>query len=271
MFGNATQCSKVDNNDFARVLVVQQDENPTITLSEGITRNVAWSFFSLNSNANDPLDKYFADQKNRCLRYNYSFPIPSESQRIECLQRSITKHYERQYPNLSMGSVDATTQTKRYCQFTGGGDLLIKISGKLSTLVISEGTSSDEERSPVHVGTSKSTALSIECKKGDHEYDKLKYQLFANMVIASVTRFVDSLPDFTDADLRALTSLGGHGIAYTGIGDVGCFKLTMKFGQPTKIITKLKLDRRDPQNAASRVDSLLDYCVNNMCKLHDGK
>ena len=264
VFGNATPCSKVNKHQFANV-VVRQDKNPRIKFSEGIARNVAWSFFSLNSNVNDPLDKYFKDRNNQCLHFNFSFPIPAESQRIKCLQISIARHY----PNLSTESVDATTQTKRHCQFTGGGDLLIESSDSLSTVVISEGTSSDEdeETSPVRVGMSKSTTLSIECKKGDHEHDKLKYQLFANMVIASVTRFVCNLPSFTDAELGILTSFGGYGIAYTGSGDVGCFKLIMKFGQPTEIITKLKLEQRDRLNAASRVDSLLDYCVNNICKL----
>lgn len=87
------------------------------------------------------------------------------------------------------------------------------------------------------------------------------------MVIASVTYFVCKLPSFTDTELRAFTSIEGYGIAYTGIGDVGCFKLIIKFGQDTKIITKLKLDQCPPQQAASRVDSLLDYYVNKMYKM----
>jgi len=178
------------------------------------------------------------------------------------------------YPKVSLKSVDAITQTEHHCQFTGGGDLLIEIEASLSILVISEGTTSNEEEndlSPVHIGTSKSATLSIECKKDVCAHDNLKYQLFANMVIASVTHFVCELPSFTDVELRALTSIEGYGIAYTGIGGIGCFKLIIKFGQDTEIITKLKLVQRPPHQAASKVDSLLDCCVNKMDKMSIAK
>lgn len=163
VFGNATQCSRADKPDFANVIVVQ-DKSPRIQYSKGIDRNVAWSFYSLNSEANDPLDKYFQDENNQVLIHNFIFPILTEFERMKCLQSSIVQHY----PKVSVKSDDAITQTKHHCQFTGGGDLIIEIKASLPSLVISEGTTSNEEEndfSPVHMGTSKSATLSIECKK----------------------------------------------------------------------------------------------------------
>jgi len=69
VFGNATQCYKANKPDFANVNVVQ-DKSPRIQYSKGINRNVAWSFYSLKLDPNDPLDKYFQDENNQVLIHN---------------------------------------------------------------------------------------------------------------------------------------------------------------------------------------------------------
>ena len=71
--------------------------------------------------------------------------------------------------------------------------------------------------------------------------------------------------------LIEISSIEGYGIAYIGFGDVGCFKLIIKFGQVTKIITKLKLEQHFRPQVASKVDSLLDYCINKMEKMSTAK
>lgn len=266
-FHDATQCSKANGSDFANVFL--EHSNPR-KYPEGVDRNVAWSFYSLNSAADDSLEKYFKGEFNEIPTDNFTFPTPVEFQRRDCLLLSI----QRQYPNISVKFVDATSQTQCHCQFTGGGDILIESTGTLATLVISEGITSDEDEkdvSPVYKGTLNSPTLSIECKKDAYPNNKLKYQLFANMMISAVTKFVQNLPFFTAKALKDLTTIEGYGIAYTGFGDVGSFKLIMKFGEPTRFTTKLKLERRYPHQAALRVDSLLDYYITKMDKMCTAK
>ena len=112
----------------------------------------------------------------------------------------------------------------------------------------------------MHKGTSVSTTMSIEGKKDSCFYDKLTYQLFANMVMASVAKFLDKLQKYDEMNIIAVDRIAGYGIAYTGFGDVGFSKLEMTFGEQTKIITKkCPLKQRPQQYAAALVDYLLDY------------
>ena len=111
VFGNATQCSKVSKLDFANV-IIEPDEKSKIQYSKGIDRNVAWSFYSLNSDADDPLDKYFEDENNQVPNPNFIFHTPSECQWMQCLQDSIKQHYR----NVTVDVVDAKTQTNHHCQ-----------------------------------------------------------------------------------------------------------------------------------------------------------
>jgi len=113
-FHDATQCSKANGSDFANVFL--EHSNPR-KYPEGVDRNVAWSFYSLNSAADDSLEKYFKGEFNEIPTDNFTFPTPVEFQRRDCLLLSI----QRQYPNISVKFVDSTSQTQCHCQFTGGG------------------------------------------------------------------------------------------------------------------------------------------------------
>ena len=111
--------------------------------------------------------------------------------------------------------------------------------------------------SPIQGGTSTSTTLSIERKRGDFGHDKLKHQLWANMVNASVTKFIERIPQFDEQDILKVNKITGYDIAYTGSGDVAFYKLEMKFGDVTKIITKVQIGQHPRLNAAALVDYLL--------------
>ena len=126
-----------------------------------VKRNVGWSFFTLNSDANDDLTKYFENEKGKVLKQNFCFPQPeSEARRIDCLLSTINSKYK--LPNSL-----PKQQTDGYCQFSGGGDILI--FSEVETLVV-HGTEEDDEEengglSPISDGISASTTISIEGKK----------------------------------------------------------------------------------------------------------
>lgn len=79
------------------------------------------------------------------------------------------------------------------------------------------------------------------------------------MVVASITKFIDKMHKYDEKSLVTVDRKIGYGIAYTGFGDVGFFKLEMQFGKQTKVITKCELQQRPQQYAAALVDYLLDY------------
>lgn len=52
---------------------------------------------------------------------------------------------------------------------------------------------------------------------------KLLYQLYANMVSASVEHFVKEFKTMKRQDLVDLRRIEGYGLVYTGAGDVGLY------------------------------------------------
>ena len=70
---------------------------------------------------------------------------------------------------------------------------------------------------------------------------------------------------FTKHDLFKLNELTGYGVACSGDGMVGVYKLEMKFNKTTSFVTKLKLGYRDRSLAASLIDFTLrkEYRTSN--------
>lgn len=261
VFSRMTQCSAAAEADFVDVdfpLVVKEMNLPVM----GVTRNVGWSFFTLNDNLNDDLTKYFEDTTGRVLKENFCFPKPRyEEQRMACLLSTITSKYQLNKPNslAKAMKIEAKTQTDGYCQFSGGGDILVH--AELETLVVKGVTTKDDEGlSPIYDGTSASTTISIEGKKSDnYSYEKLRYQLFANVILASITKFIDKMEKFDETTVEMVERITGYGIICTGIGDFGFYKLEMTFGKQTKLITRFELSQRPQPYTAALVDHVLDY------------
>ena len=236
MFDGVTLCSTASNKDFAGVrFPVSEFSLP----QEGIDRNVAWSFFTLKPEL-DYTD--FVDSDRKVVVKSFVYPIPkNENMRMQRLQAAIVKHYNGEY---DIEKVDTPRETDHFCQFSGGGDLCIYDLQKPLVVQGSIAEQDDEELdcklSPVRKGTCKST-LSIEGKKDGCDHDKLQHQLWANMVITSVTKFINRIPSFSEENILAVENFTGYGIAYTGCGDFGFFKLEMEFGKQTQIIAKFKI------------------------------
>ena len=76
------------------------------------------------------------------------------------------------------------------------------------------------------------------------------------MILIAVKRFKDSLELCTKEEILALKQLSGYGIACSGDGSYGVYKLEVRFGQYTVFVTKIELGARERLTAAA----LMDHC-----------
>lgn len=83
------------------------------------------------------------------------------------------------------------------------------------------------------------------------------------MFIATVEKFVEAISVFTEQNILEVEKLIGYGIACTGNGIFGVYKLEMKFNECTRFVTKVEIGNRDRLPVAVIIDLGLDYYVNN--------
>ena len=116
MFSNATQCSEANERDFVNVNIKTQEYSiQRIMIEMWLGLLIHWIRMLMITRTGFKMKIVLID--------NFIFPIPAELERMQYLQESIRQHY----PKVSVYPVEAKTQTKHHCQFTGVGDLLIVI------------------------------------------------------------------------------------------------------------------------------------------------
>ena len=201
----------------------------------------------------------------------------AEDVQMDALFNSLKSH---QYDGRRCKS---TKSISHYYQFLGGGDIYIQSKNIGALVFISavektpdEGLSvggGNKKGSLLAHGTSKLCSLSIEGKKGSISADKIKYQLWANLITRVIERFITSVdpPEgqsvnqlFTKDDLFKLKEFIGYGVACAGDGMVGVYKLEMKLGKPTSFITKLKLGSCERLLAAGLIDFTLHHFLSHL-------
>jgi len=137
---------------------------------------------------------------------------------------------------------------------SGGGDLFIKTNNS-SCVVVGE-TIDDPDSSPIYSGIQQ---MAIEGKRGDDDMLKLKHQLFANLIAATTSHFIQNIQPYKLQDiLRKDFAIAGYGIPYTGSGIVGFFKLKIQFDKEIELTTKLEMKERPKDIAAALMDYLYD-------------
>lgn len=266
-FSNCTRCSKASERDFTGV--VKKDD--IVTPRFQITRNVAWAFYSLDDDINLDLKKHFVTKETLHLRPDYIFPTPtSEEDRMKCLETTIANFYQLHgsHAPAKVTRVNDFGSREGYCEFTGGGDVFVHATIQKETLVITKGLDEvDPSLSPIEDGTCLS-GVTIEGKKCDVDLNHLKYQLFANITLASITTFVKRIQqnDYNEATFQDIEQISGYGVAYTGAGHFGFYKMHIRFGEPVKFVTKIELKERSKVSAASCVDFSLDYFFGKLKK-----
>ena len=268
-FDDFTMCSNVTEGDFSFV-----GTSTRIIDFEGPPPDpsISLPYFILNA---EKTKLFHADGS---LKVSFMFPEVSESTRVEALRKSLESN------NYNVERCDSAKTTKHYCEFSGGGDIFISRKDVSVPLVfvspaVAKMTGPDEAPneapnepsvvklrvSPLHQGESKLASLSIEAKKGNPNSTKLRCQLWANMVILTVTNFMNAIcPDqsstkMSKTDLLRIKQVTGYGMACSGDGMVGAYKVEMKFDEITSFITKLELGSRERLKAAELMDFILTY------------
>lgn len=250
-FDTKKRCSAAIQRDFDEIRA-PTDNMPIDFNNLPIRRNLGWSFYSLKDDLHHNLDEYLIDSRARA---DLEYPNPeSESFRMDCLYKVTNKYIqENGYP--ASATIINALQEKSYCEFSGGGDLLIKADNN-SCVVVQE-----EIHNPGSSPTEPKTAIqhmAIEGEKGE-DIEKLKYQLYANLIAATTSRFLKNIQHYTLQDIFSENfALVSYGIPYTGSGIVGFYKLKMTFIGPIVITARLEIKMRPKDIAAALVDHLYE-------------
>jgi len=243
----------------------------------------------------------FRDEANQIVKETYVYPEVTEKARQNALQKSLqaaqynvytsdsaktTAHFcefsgggdlyiagdnssalvlvtlENDSPAMDAGSSainEDSLATNEGSSVTNQGSLLVESAqGSSSPSMITR----NKKKSPIHVGEAKLASLNFELKKDHFIIDKLKHQLWANMINVTVNNFVLSFKDtsMTKQYLIGLKQLTGYGIACTGDGIFGVFKLEMDLiSGSISFITKVKLGSHDKIKAVALMDFTLEY------------
>ena len=251
-FDDYTRCSDATKDDFVNTKISKSIFKLPMSDLKG---TVSLPFFILEEQESE----VFEDVDRQILKKLYSFPEVSEQTRLDSLRSSLEAHHYRVH------MIDPTKTTEHYCQFSGGGDLCVT-KNVAPPLVIVSSTDEVDTTTALDQGTSGGDMPSsgtlgggIEGKKHSPNLDKLKFQLWANMILIAVKKFKDSLPLCTKKDILELKQLVGYGMACGGDGTIGVYKLQMRFGQSTVIETKIELGARERLTAAALMDFTLQY------------
>ena len=103
----------------------------------------------------------------------------------------------------------------------------------------------------------------LEGKRGNFALRKLKHQLWANMITASIMRFINTIPHLNERGILEVDTIIGYGMAYTGIE---CIGFNMKFGGQTEIISKFDISQWPQQYAAAFANFIIDSnLLTNLC------
>ena len=135
-----------------------------------------------------------------------------QNEYMACLEETIKQNY-----GLNNKKADAMIRriknpgfTHGYCQFSGGGDIYINSKLPSQCMVICHSNEETEDQDFIGVST---------FKKIDGGNKQLKYQLYANTILACVETFVEHLPEY-DKPIKEIQQISGYGIAITGLGNV---------------------------------------------------
>jgi len=216
-------------------------------------------FFCLDSDPKLDLKKHFLNPDTLHLDPLFVYPVLiDEADHMDVFRDALVLHLPDK--DVRVHQINNPGNTDHYCQFSGGGDLFI--TKKASSIVICHHDavhSSQSHRSPIHEDEHMSGLTVV--KKSDAIIDSLKYQLFANTVLNSVGNFIYRCKNekYDEAFFQKVDKILGYGVAYTGMGQYGLYKLELQFGHAIKFVTKHKLRHYSQPTSAAFMDAALDY------------
>lgn len=257
-----TPCSKASDDDFEYVKYTE-DNDRLFTLPTKLERNVAWSFFCLDSDQSLDLKNYFPYPDMLFLKPCFIYPFASsETDRMDILYLALAKHLSSD-KSVVVSNIKNPGNTDHFCRFSGGGDIFI--SKKTVSMVISQQHDDPPDdypspRSPRN-DSDHMSGFTVEGKKSEAKsIASLKYQLFADTVLNCVANFVTKCEtENSEAFIRKVDKVIGYGAAYTGMGHVACYKLEVQFGHVMEFVTKVDLQHYSRPTSAAIIDHALDY------------
>ena len=111
--------------------------------------------------------------------------------------------------------------TDHYCQFSGGGDIYIE--NLKESLVIYSGPELSKDGTLTPGGDTESASI-----EGDYTHQSLRDQLLANSILACTSTFLKECQmEYDSAFIKNVTQISGYSVAYTGMGSVGFYKLSI--------------------------------------------
>jgi len=204
-FDVAKQCSNATASHFPSLSVVTPEHSFKPGFS-ALIRNVAWSFFCLDSNPQHELENDFVQGLN--LKPDYSFPkAKDEAHCVDVFYKALIYHLQDKAAHVE--KIDNPDNTEHLCQFSGGGDLFF-YKEKLSMVVIHESSNEcPSNKHPSHKNEHLS-GLTMEAKKSEST-SNLENQLFANMLLKGVDTFKTKCKGYDESVLQKLDTVLGYG------------------------------------------------------------
>ena len=272
-FKEFTPCSDASESDFS---FIDELKRPFDLRNSKLKTGVGLNFFTLGRDKHDIFD----NEELQIVKTEYVFPEATELERLDAFRLSL--YHAEFYVN----SVKSTKSAQHLCEFSGGGDVCVTATKETSVpmviLASPDDTSEDppqtndpttsKDLSPTESPSHKSAkpklsplvtgnlAMVIEGKKFNFDKTKHKYQLWANMIVVVVRRFISTVESFDKTKLLNLKELNGYGMACAGDGTVGVYKLEIDMtDSKITFVTKLDIGRHQILRAAEIIDYSLDY------------
>ena len=245
-FKNCVACSKATHKDF-RMVKQSQKKIEGMPNSKG---RISYPYFTL--------------KLNQDLSEDDTYPSPEfERIRVDMFSTSLQLHGYVVHQCGAAGSYC-------FCEFSGGGDFYVagQVAEPLVFQCMQNADDDDNPRaannlSPPTGGTQRFATLSIEGKVGSSNIKSVIYQLWANMIVITVDKFVQFClgygNGFTKTDLINILSLTAYGIACFGDGSVAAYKLEISFNNCNSITEKVEPSNYNKTVAARLIDSMLEY------------
>ena len=273
-FEEFTPCRNASASDFSFIDELKRVFDFT---NAKLKPGVGLNFFTLGRDKRH----VFKDEELQTFKIEYTFPDATEEKRLNAFRAALcgAKFY--------VDSVKSTKSTHHFCEFSGGGDICVTAAKETSVppMVVvappddtsedppqTEDPTTSKDLSPTKSPSHKSAepklsplvngnlAMVIEGKKDHFDKTNLKNQLWANMIVVVVRRFIDAIESFDKTKLLNLELLTGYGMACAGDGTVGVYKLEIDMtNSEIKFITKLEIGTRPRVQAAALMDYSLDY------------
>ena len=164
-------------------------------------------------------------------------------------------HFKLTQNEIKVTKIVNPDNTDHYYQFSGGGDIYIENLKEL--LVIYSGPELSKHGTLTPGGDTESA--SIKGEKGDYTHQSLRDQLLASSILACTSAFLKKCQmEYDSAFIKDVTQISRYSVAYTGMGSVGFYKLSIKFDELMEFEARIPLEQRHQPDAAAVVDFAID-------------